>query len=132
MFQEANGGTVFLDEIGDMPVTMQSKLLRILQSNEIRPVGESRTIKVNTRVISSTNVPEIQLNNNAQFRRDLYYRLAVIPIYVPPLRDRKDDIPGLVEHFLIFFNKQYKTDKRCSKSLLRLLYNHDLPEMSGN
>ena len=127
LFQEANGGTVFLDEIGDMPVTMQSKLLRILQSSEIRPVGESRTIKVNTRVISSTNVPEIQLKNNAQFRRDLYYRLAVIPIYVPPLRDRKDDIPALVEHFLTFFNKQYKTDKRCSKSLLRLLYNHDWP-----
>ena len=127
LFQEANGGTVFLDEIGEMPISMQSKLLRILQTNEVKPVGVNKSIRINTRVISSTNLKGDQLRDNAQFRRDLYYRLTVIPIYVPPLRDRKDDIPVLVEHFLKIFNKQYKTNKRYSKGLLRMLYNYDWP-----
>ena len=127
LFQEANGGTVFLDEIGEMPISMQSKLLRILQTNEVKPVGVNKSVRINTRVISSTNLKGDQLRDNAQFRRDLYYRLTVIPIYVPPLRDRKDDIPVLVEHFLKIFNKQYKTNKRYSKGLLRLLYNYDWP-----
>jgi PAS domain S-box-containing protein len=127
LFQEANGGTVFLDEIGEMPTTMQSKLLRILQSGEVKPLGENKNIKINTRVISSTNVPLNQLRNNSEFRRDLFYRLNVIPIYVPPLRDRRDDIPVLVEHFLKVFNKQYKTHKRCSKKLLKLLYSYEWP-----
>jgi DNA-binding NtrC family response regulator len=98
-FELADGGTIFLDEIGDMKLDMQSKLLRVLQEGEFEPVGSERTIRVDVRVLSATNRDLEKMIREDQFRQDLYYRLAVIPIRVPPLRERIDDIPALVEHF---------------------------------
>ncbi len=99
-FELADNGTVFLDEIGEMPVDLQSKLLRVLQEGEFERVGSSKTIKVNVRVIAATNRELQTMVGNKEFRADLYYRLNVFPISSPPLRDRKEDIPLLVNHFL--------------------------------
>jgi PAS domain S-box-containing protein len=127
LFQEADGGTIFLDEIGEMPVLMQSKLLRVLQTNELMNIGGNKKISINTRVISSTNLPKDKLANDVHFRQDLYYRLTVIPVYVPALRERRDDIPALVEHFLKAFNMKYKANRKFSGGLLRRLYNYEWP-----
>jgi DNA-binding NtrC family response regulator len=100
LFQEAHGGTIFLDEIGDISTTIQTKLLRVLQQKEIKPLGDTKSIRVDVRVIASTNrnLPEkIRLN---EFREDLFYRLNVLPIVLPPLRERREDIPSLVNHLL--------------------------------
>src|SRR5436190_13858698 len=100
LFQEADGGTIFLDEIGTMPAMLQSRLLRVLQDREVRRVGENTPIHVNVRVLAATNEPREQKLKERTFREDLFYRLNVIPILLPPLRDRKDDIPLLVARFL--------------------------------
>ncbi|MDR4495642.1 MAG: sigma-54 dependent transcriptional regulator [Nitrospirales bacterium] len=100
LFEEAEGGTIFLDEIADTSPAFQARLLRVLQEGEIRPVGSNRSIKVNVRVISAGNRPLEELVASRLFRADLYYRLAVLPLTVPPLRDRKEDIPVLASHFL--------------------------------
>lgn len=100
LFQEADGGTLFLDEVGLMSVGLQMKLLRVLQEQEIRRVGDTKDIKVNVRIITATNDDLMQKVKDGEFREDLYYRLNVIPIMLPPLRERKSDIPLLVEHFL--------------------------------
>ena len=99
-FQEADGGTLFLDEVADLPLEMQVKLLRAIQEGEIDPVGSRKSIKVNVRLVSATNRNMIEMVKAGQFREDLYYRLNVYPMMVPPLRDRKDDIPALTEHFI--------------------------------
>ncbi|WP_455244202.1 sigma-54 interaction domain-containing protein [Petrachloros mirabilis] len=99
LFEEAHGGTIFLDEIADTSPAFQAKLLRVLQEGEIKRVGGNQPIKVDVRVISATNKDLSELVKSKRFRQDLYYRLAVLPLYLPPLRDRKDDIPLLVEHF---------------------------------
>ena len=99
-FQEADGGTLFLDEVADLPLDMQVKLLRAIQEGEIDPVGSRKPVKVNIRLLSATNRNMIEMVKAGKFREDLYYRLNVYPIMVPPLRDRKDDIPALVNHFI--------------------------------
>ncbi len=99
-FQEADGGTLFLDEVAELPLDMQVKLLRAIQEGEVDPVGSRKSVKVNIRLISASNRNMIEMVKSGQFREDLYYRLNVYPMMVPPLRDRKDDIPALVDHFI--------------------------------
>ena len=100
LFEEAEGGTLFLDEIGDASLVFQSKLLRVLQEGEARPVGGNRSIKVNVRVVAATNKPLKEAIAKKSFREDLYYRLAVMPMVIPPLRERPEDIPLLAGHFI--------------------------------
>ncbi len=108
LFKEAEGGTIFLDEIGELPIALQVKLLRVLQESEIRPVGDSKTKKIDVRVIAATAKNLDKETREGSFREDLYYRLNVMPIKLPPLRDRSEDIPLLCQHFLERFNKRLK------------------------
>lgn len=99
-FQLADKGTLFLDEIGDMPLTMQAKLLRVLQDREVEAVGSNRLVKIDVRLVTATHQPLEQLIESGKFRKDLYYRINVVSVELPPLRDRREDIPALAEHFL--------------------------------
>jgi two-component system nitrogen regulation response regulator GlnG len=98
-FEQAKGGTLFLDEIGDMPFDAQTRLLRVLQEGEFTPVGGRRAVKTNVRIIAATHQDIRALVQSGKFREDLYYRLNVVPLHVPPLRERAEDIPALVQHF---------------------------------
>ena len=127
-FELADGGTLFLDEIGDISLPFQAKLLRVLQEREFERVGGMRTIKVNVRLIAATNRNLEEAVAKGQFRGDLYYRINVVPIFVPPLRERRDDIPVLAEHF------NYNFSKKMGKGGIRSseedeLMGLDLPEM---
>jgi len=108
LFEEADSGTIFLDEIANTTATFQAKLLRVLQEGEIRPVGGTQRIKIDARVISATNKNLFELVKAKTFRQDLYYRLAVLPLYLPPLRERREDIPLLVEHFVAGSCKRHR------------------------
>jgi DNA-binding NtrC family response regulator len=122
LFEEAHGGTLLLDEIGDTTPAFQSKLLRVLQENEIRPVGSNKTIKVDVRVIAATNKDLKKNVEKKTFREDLYYRLAVVPVVIPPLRHRKEDIPLLAEHFIKkYCERNHLEVKWISPKAMRLL-----------
>ncbi len=127
-FQEANGGTLFLDEIGELPLDMQVKLLRVLQEGEVDAVGAKRSMKVDVRIISATNRDLGQAVADGRFREDLFYRLNVFPIEAPSLRDRREDIPALVEHFVRRFNvEEGKGVVGATAETLALLMAHDWP-----
>ncbi len=111
-FQEADGGTIFLDEVGELPADMQVKLLRVLQEAEVDPIGAKRPVKVDVRVISATNRDLAEEVKSGGFREDLFYRLNVFPIEVPPLRDRIEDIPALISHFIERYNAEESRDVR--------------------
>ncbi len=128
LFQQADSGTAFLDEIGEIPSLIQTKLLRVLQEREFMPVGSTRIQQVNVRIIAATNrilEEEIMAGN---FREDLYYRLAVVPIRVPPLRERKGDVPLLVDHFLKKYSKLFgKEVQKISSYGLEVLMDYNFP-----
>ena len=127
-FELANGGTIFLDEIGDLPLELQAKLLRILQEGEFERLGNPTTMKVDVRVIAATNRQLEQTVKAGEFREDLYYRLNVFPILSPPLRDRKEDIPVIVNHFLKKYTvKIGKTIDNISKQAINSLQAYDWP-----
>lgn len=126
-FELANGGTLFLDEIGDLPLSLQPKLLRVLQEMEFERVGGDKTIKVDVRVISATNKKLDLLVSEGKFREDLYFRINVIPIYIPPLREREGDIPLLIDFFMNKFNKLYNKEVTLSESAFNLLKAYNWP-----
>ncbi|MFA6148698.1 MAG: nif-specific transcriptional activator NifA [bacterium] len=120
-FEEASGGTIFLDEVGDIPLPTQVKLLRVLQERTFERLGENRPVPVDVRIIAATNADLEKMVAGGTFREDLYYRLNVIPIFLPPLRDRKEDILPLTEHFLERFNREHGKSVAFSKDALDLL-----------
>lgn len=125
-FEQANGGTLFLDEIGDMSLSAQAKVLRALQENKITRVGGDKEIKVDVRIVAATNKDLRQEINARKFREDLYHRLAVIIIKVPPLNERKEDIPDLVQHFIKLICKEYgRPAKRIDNAAVRALQTLD-------
>ena len=128
LFEVANGGTIFLDEIGNLPLEMQSKLLRVLQEKEFRQVGGVENIKVDVRIVAATNINLREAVKKGDFREDLYYRLSVITLSLPPLRERKEDIPLLAEHFISQFCAE-NTSEFCSlnQDALRALIEYDWP-----
>ncbi|MCP9440541.1 MAG: sigma-54 dependent transcriptional regulator [Nitrospira sp.] len=127
-FELANGGTIFLDEIGEMSLPLQVKLLRVLQERAFERVGGNRTIQVDVRIIAATNQDLEALVEERRFRQDLFYRLNVIPIVIPPLRDRRSDIPLLIDHFIARFNQTKHTHiTGISHEALRLLSQYDWP-----
>jgi transcriptional regulator with PAS, ATPase and Fis domain len=128
LFQEADGGTLFLDEIGSMPPVLQSRLLRVLQEKEVRRVGDNVPVSVNVRVLAATNEPLEKRLKDGTFREDLYYRLNVIPINLPNLRERREDVPVLVMHFLRSkVNPRTGRLFQITRKALDVLAGHDWP-----
>jgi len=128
LFQEADGGTLFLDEIGVMDLSAQASLLRVLQEKEIMRIGDSKPTPVDVRVIAATNVPLEQMVASGNFREDLYYRLNVIPIFIPPLRQRPEDFPGLCSHLLRKLNQSYgRSVTGVDDEVMRMLKSHKWP-----
>lgn len=127
-FELANGGTLFLDEIGDMSLLTQAKLLRVIETQKFQRVGGTRDITVNVRIISATNKDLLEEIKKGNFREDLYYRLNVVPIYIPPLRERKEDIPELIRYFIDEFSKEkgWKV-KTVDHQAMKILQNYDWP-----
>jgi transcriptional regulator with PAS, ATPase and Fis domain len=129
LLEMANGGTVFLDEIGEIPINIQAKLLQVIQDLEFLPVGGRELKKVDIRIISATNRDLFEMVQKKRFREDLYYRLNVVNLQIPPLRERKEDIIPLSYYFLSVFNKKYQVNRIISKEVLDIFY--DYP-WSGN
>jgi two-component system, NtrC family, response regulator AtoC len=127
-FEAAHTGSIFLDEVNSTSPKLQVKLLRVLQEGEFERVGDTRTVKVDTRIIAATNRDLIDEIDAGRFREDLYYRLNVVPIYLPPLRERREDIPALVEFFLKRYADQNRREmRRVPPEAMRLLREHDWP-----
>jgi len=127
-FQLAHRGSIFLDEVGDIPPALQAKLLRVVQEREFTPLGGTDVIKVDTRIISATNRDLEQMVTEGSFRRDLYYRLNVVKLEIPPLRERPEDIPMLVQHFINQFNQRtYRNIEGVSTNYLEILTAYDFP-----
>ena len=127
LFESANGGTLFLDEIGELALPLQVKLLRVLQEQEVLRIGGTRPIKVNVRILAATNKELIDHIKKGHFREDLYYRLNVVPINIPPLRMRREDILPLVFYFMDYYNQKYVSSKTFSTKVLERLEQHDWP-----
>lgn len=127
LFEMADHGTIFLDEIGELPLNMQVKLLRVLQEQEIERIGGTKPIKIDVRVIAATNRNLEKMMEEKKFREDLYYRLMVFPIHIPALRERKKDIEPLAEYFLKELNKRYKGNKNLSENCMMILENYQWP-----
>jgi transcriptional regulator with PAS, ATPase and Fis domain len=128
LFAMADGGTLFLDEVGDMSLTMQAKLLRVLQEGEFAPLGAEQVMKVDVRIVAATNRDLKAMVKAGTFRQDLYYRLDVVSIRVPPLRERKEDIPLLVEHFLDAFAQRSEQERtRMSLQAMQVLMAYHWP-----
>jgi len=126
-FELAHRGTLFLDEIGDMPISMQSKLLRVLEAKEIEKIGGVGNVKVDTRIITATNQPLESLIEQKKFRKDLYYRLNLVEIEIPPLRERREDIQSLISHFLNFYNIQYGKTIEIEPQIMNYLISYSWP-----
>lgn len=126
-FLIANGGTLFLDEIADMDITMQSKLLRVLQEKEIEPIGSNQTIHIDVRIIAATRKDIHKMVIDGTFREDLYYRLNVVNIEMLPLRERREDILELADYFLGKLNKEYKTSKKFNSEVKKHFFNYNWP-----
>jgi transcriptional regulator with PAS, ATPase and Fis domain len=127
-FEIAADGTIFLDEIADIPLSLQSKLLRFLQEKEYQPVGSSQPKKSNARIIVATNRDLFRAISDGRFRKDLYYRLKVLTIFIPPLRDRREDIPLLIRHFLHKINSRHQTGVlRIEDRAVQALMEYDWP-----
>jgi PAS domain S-box-containing protein len=127
LFEVANGGTIFLDEIGEMPLSLQVKLLGVLQDLKIQRVGGTKEIPIEVRVIAATNADLEKMMKEKQFRQDLYFRLNVLSISIPPLRVRPDDIIVLIEHFLKVFNEKHQINKSFSPNTIQLFLSYDWP-----
>ncbi|MCY6371926.1 sigma 54-interacting transcriptional regulator [Clostridium ganghwense] len=127
LFEVADGGTLFLDEIGELPLDMQVKLLRVLQKNEITRIGGVKPIKIDVRILAATNRNLEEMVREKTFREDLYYRLNVVPIVIPPLRERKQDIMPLIKYFLSQFNKKYGLNDYFDSNVLKCFYEYNWP-----
>ena len=123
----AEGGTIFLDEVGELPVDLQSKLLRAIQEKEIRPVGSTRRIPINVRILAATNRDLEQAVTEGAFRRDLYFRLNVLSLRIPPLRERREDIPLLIAHFMEHASRASGQEKILSDEALKVMLAYDWP-----
>lgn len=126
-FELADTGTIFLDEIGDIPLHLQVKLLRVLQDKEIMRIGGGKAKKIDTRVIAATNRDLYKMVLEGSFREDLYYRLNVIPLKIPPLRERREDIMPLIYFFKKKFEEKYKLKRECSSKVVRIFMSYDWP-----
>jgi two-component system response regulator AtoC len=126
-FELADGGTLFLDEIGDVSPTIQVKLLRVLQERKFERVGGTKTHAVDVRILCATNRNLEEAIAQGKFREDLYYRLNVVPIFLPPLRERREDVPLLIQHFLAKYNQENETRYRLASDALNRLAHYDWP-----
>ena len=124
----ANGGTIFFDEISNISLNIQANLLRVIQEREVTRIGSSKPIKLDVRILAATNEDLADAVRKGNFREDLFYRLSVVPVHIPPLRERKEDIPLLVEHFLQKYNKRTKKNiASISTQVLKALIEYDWP-----